>query len=75
MVHGKRLDVLDSGRDEFGARERAGSRPMAGPAGHARRCAGRSRERLPMRAEVVQPMNLEGARALREKVRLHHLAT
>ena len=28
-----------------------------------------------MRAEVVQPMNLEGARALRKKVRLHHLAT
>ena len=28
-----------------------------------------------MRAEVVQPMNLEGARALREKVRLRHGAT
>ena len=25
-----------------------------------------------MSAHVVQPMNLEGARALREKVRLHH---
>ena len=28
-----------------------------------------------MRAEVGQPMNLEGARALQEKVRLHHGAT
>ena len=28
-----------------------------------------------MSAHVVQPMNLEGARALREKVRLHHGAT
>ena len=43
MAHGKRLDVLDSGRDEFGARERAGNRPMAGPAGHARRCVGRAK--------------------------------
>ena len=40
MVHGKRLDVLDSGRDEFGARERAGNRLMAGPVGHTRRCVG-----------------------------------
>ena len=40
IAHDKHLDVLDSGRDEFGAWERAGSRPMAGPAGHARRCAG-----------------------------------
>ena len=28
-----------------------------------------------MSAHVVQPMNLEGARALRKKVRLHHGAT
>ena len=39
----KHLDVLDSVRDEFGARERAGNRPMAGPAGRARRCAGRAK--------------------------------
>ena len=29
-------------------------------------------EVLPTPAHVVQPMNLEGARALRKKVRLHH---
>ena len=28
-----------------------------------------------MSAHVVQPMNLEGARALRKKVRLHHGGT
>ena len=39
MAHGKRLDVLDSVCGEFGARERAGNRLMAGPAGHTRRCA------------------------------------
>eukprot|EP01045_Picozoa_sp_COSAG04_P002526 COSAG04_NODE_92_length_26689_cov_12.755434_11_plen_501_part_00 len=43
MAHGKPLDVLDSGCDEFGARERAKNRPTAGPAGHARRCAGRAK--------------------------------
>ena len=37
MAHGKRVDLLDSAGDEFGARERAGNRPMAGLAGHARR--------------------------------------